>query len=45
MREAFAGHWEFETERVEQELGFRPAHSLQRRLEETACWYREHGWL
>jgi nucleoside-diphosphate-sugar epimerase len=45
MREAFAGHWEVETERVEQELGFRPAHSLQRRLEETACWYREHGWL
>jgi nucleoside-diphosphate-sugar epimerase len=45
LREAFAGDWTQCTRRLEQELGFRPAASLQQRLDETAQWYSGQGWI
>ena len=32
-------------EKAQRELGFAPKHDLETALEETAAWYREHGWL
>jgi nucleoside-diphosphate-sugar epimerase len=45
MREAFAGDWTGYTDRIEQELAFRPQYTLQQRLTETANWYRREGWV
>lgn len=45
MREAFAGHWISDVDRLETELGFVRPHSLQERLNQTAQWYREQHWL
>jgi nucleoside-diphosphate-sugar epimerase len=45
MREAVAGSWTCRTDRARLELGFQPAASLADRLRQTACWYRDHGWL
>lgn len=45
MREAFAGDWVCATDRAARELGFRPARDLQTRLDETATWYLDQGWL
>ena len=45
MREAFAGNWINSMEREMHELGFRPKQTLQVRLDQTADWYRQHGWL
>ena len=32
-------------EKARQELGFQPAYELEEAVQETANWYREHGWL
>ncbi|MCA9168846.1 MAG: NAD-dependent epimerase/dehydratase family protein [Planctomycetales bacterium] len=45
MREAFAGDWIGATESLQSEFNFRPAKSLQARLDQTARWYREQGWV
>lgn len=45
IREAVAGDWISSTDRVRDELGFQPPCSLQQRLNETARWYRTHGWV
>ncbi len=45
MREAFAGHWTLQVSRLHSELGFVPPLSLQERLNATANWYRQHGWI
>ena len=45
IREATAGDWICSDQRVRRELGFQPPRSLQHRLDETAVWYRAHGWL
>ena len=45
MREATAGSWLCSNARAKQELGFQPKDSLAVRLDETARWYRKHGWL
>jgi nucleoside-diphosphate-sugar epimerase len=45
MREAFAGDWTHRIERLCDELAFQPAAPLQTRLDQTARWYIEHGWI
>ncbi len=45
IREALAGEWTSSAEPVRRELGFQPPRSLQQRLNETARWYREQGWI
>lgn len=44
-REATAGSWLCSPRKIQQELGFFPAASLQNRLSQTAQWYAEQGWL
>lgn len=44
-REFAAGNWTCNTERIQNELGFRPAKSFAESLQEMAAWYREAGWL
>jgi nucleoside-diphosphate-sugar epimerase len=45
VREAVAGDWTCNDARIRRELGFAPAKSLPERVQETAQWYREAGWL
>jgi len=45
VREAVAGDWICNDTRIRCELGFTPAKSLPERVQETAQWYREAGWL
>lgn len=45
IREALAGDWTASVLRLEDEFGFRPRQPLQARLNETAGWYRAHGWI
>ena len=44
-REATAGSWICSSEKIKNELQFRPRCSLTERLLQTADWYRENGWL
>lgn len=44
-REMSAGHWGCSAEKAKSQLGFAPAAPLAERIQETARWYREHGWL
>jgi nucleoside-diphosphate-sugar epimerase len=44
-REARAGSWTCSPAAAVGELGFAVAAPLPQRLQETALWYREHGWL
>ena len=44
-REATAGSWTCSPEKAKQELGFTVPCSLADRLNQTAQWYREVGWL
>lgn len=44
-REATAGHWVCSPRLIEAECGYRPAASLALRVEQTARWLFEHGWL
>ena len=43
--EARAGSWTCSGAAAARELGFSVAASLEERLRQTACWYREQGWL
>ncbi len=43
--EARAGSWTSSGAAAARELGFGVAASLEERLRQTACWYREQGWL
>jgi nucleoside-diphosphate-sugar epimerase len=44
-KEAVAGSWTCSSDLIGTECGFRPAHSLEERISETADWLFEHGWL
>jgi nucleoside-diphosphate-sugar epimerase len=44
-RELTAGHWICSPEKARRDLGFVPAASLKERIEQTAQWYKEQGWL
>lgn len=45
VREATAGSWICAGDKLSRETGFRPAATLQQRLNATADWYFEQGWL
>lgn len=45
MREAVAPAWECSDEKIRRELGYLPGPSLEEQFNQTAAWYREHGWL
>ncbi len=45
VREAVASGWECCDEKIRNELGYRPAATLEERFDETAQWYRQAGWL
>lgn len=38
-------NWICDTTPLQKELGFLPAYPLQKGLEESIRWYKEHGWL
>lgn len=44
-REATAGSWLCSTAKAREQLRFKPAALLEDRLEQTARWYRNNGWL
>ncbi len=44
-REYTAGHWICSAEKAKRELNFAPAAPLAERLNQTADWYRQEGWL
>lgn len=44
-REALAGSWACSPKRLNQELGFQPARSMEERLSQTVQWYVENGHL
>lgn len=44
-RELLAAGWTCETESLRRDVGFEAGIALPDGLEETAAWYREHGWL
>lgn len=45
IREARAGGWSCSPEKIRKQLGWQPAASLAERLQQTAHWYYEQGWL
>ena len=45
MREALAPSWACSAESARHDLDFTPPQPLAVRLDQTAAWYREHGWL
>lgn len=45
IREAIAGEWTSSNERAKLDLQYHPTCSLQVRINQTANWYRESGWL
>ncbi len=44
-REAVAGPWWCSGEKLGRETGFRPKRNLQQRVDQTAAWFFDHGWL
>ncbi len=45
FREFLQRAWVCSSQRLRDELGFRPQYSLERGIRETLSWYREHRWL
>ena len=45
IREAAAGSWTCSADRLKRETGFQISTPLQNRLDQTARWYIENGWL
>lgn len=45
IREGLGGSWVCDGQRAEDELGFRPASSLEDRLQSTTNFYRQANWL
>jgi nucleoside-diphosphate-sugar epimerase len=43
--ELTAGHWTCSSEKARRDLGFVPGAPLLQRIEQTAQWYKDHGWL
>ncbi len=44
-REATAGSWACDGTAIRRDTGFAPVGSLKQRLEQTAAWYAQHGWI
>ncbi|MBI4676315.1 MAG: NAD-dependent epimerase/dehydratase family protein [Elusimicrobia bacterium] len=45
LREMEQAHWTCSPAKAEAELGFSAAYPLARGVEQTAAWYKAHGWL
>jgi nucleoside-diphosphate-sugar epimerase len=45
MRESIQPSWAASPRAIREELGFTESYSLRQRLDQTATWYREHGWI
>jgi nucleoside-diphosphate-sugar epimerase len=45
VREGTRGHWVCQSSSAREQLGFAPEYGLARGFEDTAGWYRDHGWL
>ena len=45
ITEALGGSWTCSAEKARSQLGWSPAFTLDERLQETAQWYRQAGWL
>jgi len=45
IREVLAGSWTCSPAKARQQLGWSPSAPLADRLQETAQWYRDAGWL
>lgn len=44
-KESLRGPWICSNEKGEKQLKFHPEKPLRRRLEQTAQWYQEQGWM
>jgi nucleoside-diphosphate-sugar epimerase len=44
-RDVAAGHWACSAEKARRELGFTVGAPLEERIQQTAQWYVDHGWL
>jgi len=45
LREARAGSWVCSNARLKAEVGVAPTPTMLQRMEQTAAWYRQQGWL
>ncbi len=45
IRELKAPGWFCSMDKAEKKLGFKPVHSIEEGIAETARWYRDNGWL
>jgi nucleoside-diphosphate-sugar epimerase len=45
VREVAAGDWICSSEKARRDLGFVPGAPLEQRIEQTAQWYQEQGWI
>ena len=45
VREFLQTSWTCSSQRIRDELGFRPQYSLERGIRETLSWYQENKWL
>jgi len=45
IRDFLQKAWTCSSQRIRDDLGFRPQHTLERGIEETLCWYRANGRL
>ncbi|MDV6029805.1 MAG: NAD-dependent epimerase/dehydratase family protein [Phycisphaera sp. RhM] len=44
-REATAGSWACNADRLRRETGFQPGKTLQERIDDTTRWYIDNGWI
>ncbi len=45
INELTASDWSCSIEKINQDLGFRPAYDLQRGMDETISWYKSQHWI
>jgi UDP-glucose 4-epimerase len=45
LKEISAANWSCDSQLIWKELGLRSTYSLQQAIEDTALWYKQHGWL
>lgn len=45
LKEMAAPNWSCDSQPTWETLGIQPSYTLESGLRETACWYKEHGWL
>jgi dTDP-D-glucose 4,6-dehydratase len=45
VREVSAKGWVCSDDKLRTQLGYLPAGTLEERMAETVCWYRQQGWI